>query len=262
MKRWFSAPRGWPKPDHNHAAIASGVCGGHREYRRGIGQTRCCVLLLSLAALAGCVTHGTRPTAPVLVCSGAADDASASCAARIAAVEAEAAAETAFEASWRFQGRVALTSGKQSGNARVEWQHDLASDVVVLSAPVTRQSWRLEAGQGGAVLHGMADGPRQGGDAASLLRAATGWEIPVELMRDWVRGRPAPPDVGRVSVWRFNEASATPIAGLAGFDQAGWRIDILARDSEGRPTRLNAEAAEASHRVRLVIDQWDARAGD
>ncbi|MDO5609298.1 MAG: outer membrane lipoprotein LolB [Pseudomonadota bacterium] len=261
MKRWFSAPRDLPKPHQNHAAIAPELRGGRRERRRGIGQARYGVLLLSLAAVAGCVTHGTRPTAPVLVCSGA-DATSAQCAARIAAVETQAAAEAAFEASWRFQGRVALTSGKQSGNARVEWQHDLARDVVVLSAPVTRQSWRLEAGQGGAVLHGMANGPRQGGDAASLLRAASGWEIPVELMRDWVHGRPAPPDVARVSAWRFNEASAAPIAGLAGFDQAGWRIDILARDSEGRPTRLNAEAASAGHRVRLVIDQWSAAANE
>lgn len=221
------------------------------------GQARCYVLLAMLGVLAGCATHATRPSAPALTCS-VVQVASEPCASRIAALQTA----PADAQSWRFQGRAALVSGKQSGNARVEWLHAPASDVVVLSAPVTRQSWRLDVGRGGAVLRGMADGPRHGADAASLLRAATGWEIPVELMRDWVRGRPAPVDVAKVSVWRFNEVAGAPLAGLAGFDQAGWRIDILARDGEGRPTRFNAEAVQAEHRVRVVIDQWDTAAGE
>ncbi|MDO5505169.1 MAG: outer membrane lipoprotein LolB [Pseudoxanthomonas suwonensis] len=205
-----------------------------------------------VALLAGCVTvPSTRGDGRILACDVGSTD--AACVARIAA---HGALPADAGASWQFQGRAALSGRGQGGNARIEWEHAPSQDVVVLSAPVTRQSWRLEASPTSATLHGMAGGPRSDGDAQDLLREATGWEIPVGLLGHWVLGRAAP--TVPVSQYRF------PLAGdeglLAGFDQAGWRIDITGRDAQGRPLRLNAEQPAQGHRVRLVIDHWGAPA--
>lgn len=220
------------------------VAARRRSKLRSTGMVACVLL-------AGCVTvPKVTPGTDVLICSS--DTAEAGCQARIAAASAEAAAQVLHEGDWQFAGRAALSGGGQGGNARIEWMHSPTTDTVVLSAPVTRQSWRLELTPDNAILHGMPGGPRSGPDAALLLREATRWEIPVPLLRHWVRGRIAP----QVPVARHVFARGD--GALAGFDQAGWRIEIVGRDDAGLPVRLNAEQPAQGHRVRLVIDQWNA----
>lgn len=154
--------------------------------------------------------------------------------------------------TWSLQGRAAITSGNQGGNARIDWAHTPNTDSVQLSAPVTRQSWRLDTDASSATLHGVPNGPLHHADAQTLLREATGWDIPVQLLRYWVRGLPsAASDLG---VLRLRDDVRGEVTG---FDEAGWRIDIGERDATGRPLRINAEQPASGHRVRLVIDQWD-----
>ena len=197
--------------------------------------------------LAACVSvPQTRADVDTVECVAGVSD--AGCQARIAAQQAAMTVPDAD--AWEFQGRAALSGEGQGGNARIEWSHQPARDEVVLSAPVTRQSWRLEVEPAGAVLHGMPGGPRSSPDAAGLLREATRWEIPVPLLRHWVRGGTAP----QAPVTRYLFARGD--GALAGFDQAGWRIEIAGRDAQGRPIRLNAEQPALGHRVRLVIDHW------
>ena len=212
------------------------------------------VLLAAALGLSGCVSVPTgQVQGEVLVCTM--DDATPTCARRVADYLGSLAQGSPD--AWAFQGRSAVSSGGQGGNVRIEWTRSPPRDVVVLSAPVTRQSWRLELSPEGAVLHGMSGGPRSGRDAQALLRGATGWEIPVEALGDWVRGHHSAHAPAVTSI-RFPAAGGVwPV----GFDQGGWRIDIVERDAEGRPMRLNAEHAAQGHRVRLVVDQWDAATG-
>ncbi len=211
------------------------------------------ILAAAALAIAGCVTVPSgRVQGEVLTCDM--DGADPACARRVADYLGTLAADGR---AWAFQGRGAVSSGGQGGNVRIEWTRSPPRDEVVLSAPVTRQSWRLELSPEGATLHGLSGGPRSGTDARALLREATGWEIPVAALGDWVRGRHsvhAPP----VSSIRF---PATGGLWPVGFDQGGWRIEIVERDASGRPLRLNAEHAAQGHRVRMVVDHWDGVAG-
>ncbi len=172
---------------------------------------------------------------------------------QIAAAEA---AQTQREAQlrdardWSLQGRIAVSSGKQGGSGRIEWRQEGANFEVSLSAPVTRQSWRLSGNARGARLDGVEGGPRQGADAGELLREATGWDIPVVALSEWVRGA--------------RSASLGPAAVVYGVDrypvrieQGGWVIDYVWPQGAGAqalPSRLDARRGEA--RVRLIVDQW------
>ena len=120
---------------------------------------------------------------------------------------------------WTMAGRVALSNGRQGGSGRIEWTQGAGSLRLVLSAPVTRQSWVLEVDAAGATLQGMAGGPRRDADAARLLRDATGWDIPVRALVDWVRGVPADASA-------FGDPRMAYGAGQlpASLEQAGWRI--------------------------------------
>jgi len=200
------------------------------------------VVLVPLLALllAACATQPPRTLAP----------------GQIAAAEtAQQAREAALRRSpdWSFTGRLAVSAGRNGGSGRIEWRQTGSNFDVSVSAPVTRQSWRLSGDARGARLEGLEGGPRTGADAATLLREATGWEIPVVALADWVRGARSPA-LGPARL-DFDADSR-----LRRIEQGGWIIDYTwpgkASGTGAMPARLDARRGEA--RVKLVIDDWIA----
>lgn len=186
--------------------------------------------------LAGCVSQPARPPAvPV-------DRAQADAADR----------ERAQLTQWSLSGRIAVSNGSHGGSGRIDWQQLGERYTVSLSAPVTRQSWRLSGDGAGARLEGVEGGPRQSDNVEAMLRETTGWDIPVRAMADWVRG------VGAVSD-EFGEARVVYGEGgrPARLEQAGWVIDYTQWQETGQPllpARLVATRGQA--KVRLIVDQW------
>lgn len=157
---------------------------------------------------------------------------------------------------WSLQGRVGLSNGRNGGSGRIDWRQDGARYDVSLSAPITRQSWRLSGDDHWARLDGLEGGVRQGADAEALLREATGWVIPVSALSAWVRGAAAPalPE----GAMAFDAQGR-----LSELRQGGWTIDYSDWRQTGLgiglPHRLNANQGDA--KVRLVIDTWQEGAG-
>jgi len=154
---------------------------------------------------------------------------------------------------WTLAGRIAVSNGREGGSGRIDWQQDSDSYVISLSAPVTRQSWRLSGDATRARLEGIKDGPREGADAQSLLREATGWEIPVGALSYWIRGIGAAEHYfGPVNV------SYGPDNLPVRLEQAGWSVEyaewLPVPDGPMLPTRLVATRGQA--KVRLVMDAW------
>lgn len=203
--------------------------------------------LAMLLALAGCTSLAPRQAPPA---------ATAPLGEAARQAEADRAAWLDAHPQWSFQGRVAITKGRNGGSGRIDWAQQQRQYQVELSAPVTRQSWRLtgdshhEAGR----LEGLEGGPREGEDAQQLLLEATGWEIPVNLLPDWVRGRvavdaEAPEQVGYDADGR-----------LQALRQMGWEIQFQEwyAPSDGRPALpRRIEARNGDAKVRLLLDQWD-----
>ena len=171
-----------------------------------------------------------------------------------AATQAQAtrAAVLARHPQWSLEGRVALSNGRNGGSGRIDWRQDGARFEVSLSAPITRQSWRLSGDDHWARLEGLEGGIREGADAEALLRGATGWVIPVSALSAWVRGAAAP--------GLAEGAMAFDTQGrLSKLRQGGWTIDYSDWQPQPAlgirlPHHLNANQGDA--KVRLVIDAW------
>ena len=151
---------------------------------------------------------------------------------------------------WSFQGRAAISRGRDGGSGRVEWQQHGGDFSVRLSAPVTRQGWQLSVNAEGARLEGLEGGPRQGADAEQLLQQAAGWAIPVNQLGDWVRGQIR----GAERIQR--DAKARPRQ----LQRDGWTIEFLEwsepqQDRPALPRRIDAVNGDA--KVRLLLDQWE-----
>ncbi len=206
-------------------------------------------LLLAATALAvaGCTSVGTQKTAAPDVAYTVSPAAERAEAARVQVLRAQP--------DWAFQGRVAVSRGRDGGSGRIDWNQRADAYQVQLSAPVTRQSWRLhgDTAQGGGRLEGLEGGPREGSDARQLLLEATGWDIPVNQLPDWTRGLVLQGTDGN-SLQRDAEGRPRRL------QQAGWTVQFLDwyPAQEGRqalPRRVEASNGDA--KVRLVIDQWD-----
>ena len=198
------------------------------------------VPLVAALILAGCVSQPTRtPEVPVDLAQAHAQDAS-----------------RAAVTQWSLSGRIAVSNGKQGGSGRIDWQQSGDRYTVSLSAPVTRQSWRLSGDDTGGRLDGIEGGPREAADVEALLRETTGWNIPVRALTDWVRGVGADPA-------RFGEAKVVYGEGNrpVRLAQAGWTIDYAQWQPEAAagagpvlPARLTATQGDA--KVRLILDEW------
>ena len=208
------------------------------------GLLRGALALVMVALLGACAS---MPSSPAVVPGGVP-------VAQAEAAQRERAGLLAAIPAWALQGRVAISNGARGGSGRMEWAQDGRGYAVSLAAPVTRQSWRLEvAADGYARLEGLEGGDRQGPDADRLLREATGWEIPVDRLGDWVRGLP---QAGR------DEVSYGEDGRLRRIDADGWTIEYQewlppADGFPAMPRRLQAVRGEA--RVRLVLDGWQGR---
>ncbi|AWV08040.1 LolB [Lysobacter maris] len=196
-----------------------------------------------VVALAGCASMPKAPLPP---------------AAQAAAAAHQQAREEALRTvgEWSLSGRVAVSMNGQGGSGRLEWQQHGPRFDIRLSAPVTRQSWRLAGGPDGAMLDGVEGGPRTGFDAGQLLYETTGWYLPVSALADWARGL-------RAAAGGPSDAAYGPDGRLAVLQQDGWRIEYSwpeAGDGAGLPRRIDARRDGADGRqarVKLVVDQWD-----
>ena len=201
-------------------------------------------------ALAGCASQPVGPSAQAGVLTPAAR------AQALGLAEGVGAAADCAAPRWGLSGRVALSNGREGGSGRLLWSQGAGRLHLELSAPVTRQSWVLDVSADGARLQGVGDAPLRGADPAELIRAASGWEVPVRALGCWLRGAAA----GEAA---FGPATiAVDGAGLPRrIEQAGWTVEYsawtpAANDELPMPTRISA--TRGVDRVRLVVDRWTA----
>lgn len=170
-----------------------------------------------------------------------------------ALLQAQAAREAALatQPDWSLSGRIAISDGRDGGSGRIDWtQHGHDFDIR-LSAPVTRQSWRMVREGDHVRLEGLDGGTREGEDAQALLQQTLGWVVPVDALAAWVRGMRADPANAQIQF----DADGAP----ALLTEQGWSVDYRAWDRGTTPLPLPQKvfASDGKDRVRLLVDHWN-----
>ena len=93
--------------------------------------------------LSGCAMQSARPSLPAVTAANA------------QAQQSTRVATLATHQQWALQGRVGLSNGRDGGSGRIDWRQDGMHYDVMLSAPITHQSWRLGGDANMARLDGL-----------------------------------------------------------------------------------------------------------
>ena len=154
---------------------------------------------------------------------------------------------------WKLSGKLAVRQPSDSGTAIINhWIQDgEAYDLALSSSFLGMGSTRLKGVPGFIELTLPNGETYRSGDPESLVKAATGWQLPLENLTWWIRGLPSPGSDYRLL---FDEQGR-----LAIIRQDGWEIrydrwqDFLA----GYPTLpARITALKEDKRVRLVVSDW------
>lgn len=149
---------------------------------------------------------------------------------------------------WDIQGRIALRSYDQAVNANLHWKQDGDHYAIELTGPL---------GQGGVSLNGAPGAARLisgeidevAADAQALLFAHTGYVLPLEALKYWIRGLPQPGG--------GDQQTLDDQGRLAQLQQSHWKVRFRAYTTYGSHT-LPQKVFVDNHllSVRVVIDQW------
>lgn len=152
---------------------------------------------------------------------------------------------------WRLTGRAGVRAADAGATLNVRWRQTAAGYRLDLSGPFGAGAVRLTSDGDGALLE-TADGERyRAASAEALLKAATGFTLPVDYLRWWVRGLPVPNLGGTVVV----DADGR----CARVEQAGWVVrcsDYREVGGFALPGRVSVQ--RDALRMRLAVGAWTA----
>ena len=156
---------------------------------------------------------------------------------------------------WQLSGKLAVRQPSDSGTAIINhWtQRGRSYDIGLSSSFLGMGSTRLQ-GTPDFINLTLPSGDRyQSGDPEALVEAATGWQLPIGNLTQWIKGLPGTQGDYRLL---FDDQGQ-----LALIRQQGWEIryDRWSRflaDYPPLPARLTAVKGEK--RVRLVVTDWQS----
>ena len=161
--------------------------------------------------------------------------------------------------SWSIKGRISVQTEYEGGQLDYIWQQYNQNDYDIrLQAPMGAGTTLISAREQGVSLKTSSGDELFDTDVDKLIAKLNGWPLPVNGLRYWVKGMPAPGSDYNVSKW--NEQGLAEV-----MLQDGWRIEFKKyNDIKGfvLPGKLfiNRQKGEEVD-VRLIIRQWQTDSG-
>jgi outer membrane lipoprotein LolB len=153
--------------------------------------------------------------------------------------------------NWEIQGRSVISQKRESWNAGLIWQEFNGTYQVKLQGPFAQGGAILKGQQGKAILI-MDDGQILfSASPETLLKEALNMPLPIEALRDWVRGMPyAQQDYELIEF--DHQGRVTSLL------QQGWQIDYkryIPFEHYSMPAKIFIKQGDRS--LRIVISDWE-----
>ena len=162
--------------------------------------------------------------------------------------------------SFALAGRIAVRYDGKHSSGGVHWQHDIASDEILLLAPLGQTVARISRTTQPAdqqprtqVFTLDTEGRHYAAqDAGSLTEKALGWRLPLAGLQYWVLGLPMP---GEPFDGQHTQSGEWGV-----LHQDGWTIHYTryaAQTADSLPLRMTLQREGLE--IRLLIDEWQIK---
>jgi outer membrane lipoprotein LolB len=147
---------------------------------------------------------------------------------------------------------VAVAANGEGFNARLRWTQDGKQTRMSLDGPLGAGGVKVTA-NGSTVSIVTSHGEHLDNDAARAeLAKSLGFDPPLDSLRYWILGVPAPGSPSQETVDAQQQR-------LAGLQQSGWEIvytDYMSVGGEWLPSKLTVQ--RQGIRLRVIVDGWDS----
>lgn len=137
---------------------------------------------------------------------------------------------------WDFTGRIAVRDDREAHNSRIRWRQRGENFVINLWGALNIGATEITGNPQQVRLHQERQEPLVTETPEELIREQLGYELPVDNLRYWIKGIPAP---GERATPTFNEHNQ-----LTTLHQSGWQINYLGYTNyslETLPTQIRME---------------------
>lgn len=151
---------------------------------------------------------------------------------------------------WAASGRAGISAGDEAASMSLEWRQLAGDWQLDLRGPLASGAVRLQRTADGVTLR-TSDGQRDtADDAQALLYRYTGFDLPVEVLQDWLIGIPAPEYDARLDL----DDDGLPLR----VEQLGWTIQYTAYERVNgvqMPIRVFMDGPGVA--VRVAVSRWE-----
>ncbi len=151
--------------------------------------------------------------------------------------------------AWKLEGRIAAKTGSEGWNANLFWEHDGGQERLRIFGPFSQGAVSIIV-QNDLVYVNEGNGITSfSRDPDAYLKNRLGFTIPLQSLRFWVLGLPAP--------GIDYQAEGGSSGGLKGFQQQGWVMAYESFDAVGDlllPRKMSIRGHEVV--LKLIADDW------
>ncbi|MCH8505437.1 MAG: lipoprotein insertase outer membrane protein LolB, partial [Ectothiorhodospiraceae bacterium] len=151
---------------------------------------------------------------------------------------------------WSANGRAGITAGQEAATMSLGWQQTGGEWQLDLRGPLASGSVRLVSDGAGVRLRASDGRTDAADDAQTLLYRHTGYDLPVEVLQDWLIGIPAP---------EYDAALELDQDGLlTELEQLGWKVQYSAYERVNgiyMPVRIFLDGPGIH--MRTSISRWE-----
>ena len=155
-------------------------------------------------------------------------------------------------ADFRLRGKIGVRDQSASGgafSASFDWIQAGDAFAIELWGPLGQGRTRLEGDTGTLSVTDTHGVTWAGESPEAFMREHLGWSAPVNVLRHWIRGRPAPR--------RANALERDVDGHLTRFEQLGWTVELSRwRQAAGGAVPGRVRATGHGRMITVVCKEW------
>lgn len=150
---------------------------------------------------------------------------------------------------WQLDGRIAIAANGRGGSGAISWIERAPRLEMRFSGPFGIGGFRLSGEPHDLLIETGKGKTYRVSDPRLFLARRLGWPVPIDSLRYWVLGMPAPGTA--TDAIRVDQQGL-----LRSLSQGGWQIEYRTYTDGARPMPLRIDAARGDVKIKLAIQQW------